>query len=98
MDKFDVTFCKGNGTSIDYHFCREVGCHGTDDTHGYTFDEAKEVVVRSLERELKSWRAMSFEEWRRYTHPTEKEMNEDMSMVEDLYALEEETRLARTEQ
>ena len=60
MDKFDVTFLQRKlAISIDYHFCREVDCHGTNDTHGYTFDEAKEVVVRYIERELKTWRAMS---------------------------------------
>ena len=95
MDKFDVTFA-GTGVSIGYHFCREEDCHGTNDTHGYSFDEAKKVVVHYLERELGIWRGLSPERWRRNYHPTEKEMNEDMSVAEDLYALGEESRTAQS--
>ena len=96
MNKFDVTF-SGSGTSIDYHFCRDPDCFGTSDAHGYSFDEAKEVVVRHLERELETWRAMSSEDWRRNNHPTEKEMDEDMSMAEDLCAFQQEKWLALNE-
>lgn len=94
MDKFDVVFSEG-GASIKYHFCKEKDCSGTNDVHGYSFDKAKEVVICYLERELKTWRTMSFEQWRRETYPTEKEMNEYMAMAEDIYALEEEERFAR---
>ena len=96
MGRFDVIF-KGSETSIDYHFCRDPDCFGTNEDHGYSFDEAKEVVVRELEMKLKLWRAMSFEAWRRSTHPTEKEMYEDLSVAEDIYAMEEEARLAQDE-
>ena len=82
MDRFDVIFRSGR-ILIDYHFCRNTDCFGTDDTHGYSFNEAKEVVVRYFERELETWRAMSFEDWSRNNHPTEKEMYEDMSVAED---------------
>ena len=90
MDRFDVVF-SGGSIRIEYHFCEE------DDTHGSSFDEAKEIVVSHLEQRLKIWRAMSFEAWRRSNHPTEKEMYEDMSVAEDIYAMEEEARLARDE-
>ena len=97
MDRFDVVFSEGNA-EIDHHFCREVDCFGTNETHGLSFDEAKEIVVKYLEQRLAIWRAMSFESWRRSRHPTEKEMYEDIAMAEDIYALQQEEWLARNEQ
>ena len=82
MNRFDVSFL-GSQVSIDYHFCRESDCFGTDDSHGYSFDEAKEIVVSHLESELSAWRAMSSEDWRRGNHPSEKEMYEDMDRAQD---------------
>ena len=81
MDRFDVISGLPR-VSIDYHFCRDEECFGTSGTHGYSFDEAKEVVISQLERQLRDWRAMSFEDWRRNNHPTEKEMDEDLSKIE----------------
>ena len=96
MGRFDVVFSEGS-VWIDYHFCRENDCFGADETHGYSFDKAKEVVVSHLEKRVEIWRNTSFESWRRNSHPTEEEMNEDMAMAEDLYALEEEAQFARSE-
>ena len=94
MAKFDVTF-KSGGPSIDYHFCREVNCFGTNDAHGYSFDKAKDIAVRYLEEELRMWRAMSFEDWRRSNYPTKEEVNEFLSTAGDLYALQEKAQLTR---
>ena len=85
MGRFDVVF-REEDVRIDYHFCRENDCFGTDETHGYSFDKAKEVVVSHLETRLKIWRTMSFEAWRRNNHPTEKEMYGNMDRAEALYA------------
>ena len=85
MDRFDVTF-SSSPISIDYHFCREDDCFGTNDTHGYSFDEAKEVVVHKLRMRLEAWLNMSFEDWRRDMHPTEKEMDEDMDRAQGFYS------------
>ena len=74
MDRFDVIFSEGN-VKIEYHSYEEDG------THGSSFDEAKEIVIRHLEQRLEIWRAMSFEDWRRSHHPTEGEMYEDMSFT-----------------
>ena len=89
MHRFDVTLGK-SGVSIDYHVCREEA----DNNHGYSFDEAKKVVIGLIEEELEVWQAMSFENWRRNYHPTEKEIDEDMAMEEDLLALREEAQLS----
>ena len=89
MERFDVIF-KGPSVSIDYHFCRDIDCFGTDETHGNSFDEAKEAVISHLKRELETWRGMSYEEWKRTNYPTEKEMDEDMDRAESLYDLVEE--------
>ena len=97
MGRFDVVFSEGS-VWIDYHFCRENDCFGADETHGYSFDKAKEVVICHLKKELKVWRAMSAETWRRSNHPTEKEMYEDLSVAEDIYAMEEEAWPARSKQ
>ena len=77
MNRFDVIF-DGSKVSIDYHFCRDHDCFGTNDSHGFSFKEAKEVVVKHLEEELKTWRSTFYEEWRRNNHPTEEEVYEDM--------------------
>ena len=92
MDKFDVVF-DGGSIRIEYHFCREDDCFGTDETHGYSFDEAKEIVIHRLDVGLEVWRTMSLKAWKRNNHPTEKEMNEDTDRAEALYA-----PLARDEQ
>ena len=88
MDRFDVVF-SGGSIRIEYHH------HKEDGTHGSSFDEAKEIVINHLERRLKIWRDMSFEAWKRSRHPTEEEMYEDLSVAEDIYAMEEEARLVR---
>ena len=89
MDRFDVIF-EGSKVSIDYHFCRGVVLGEMNDTHGYSFREAKKIVVQHLEAELQVWRVMSFKEWRRANHPTEKEMYEDMDRAGSLYDLVDE--------
>ena len=94
MSRFDVIY-KSGGTSMAYHFCRAADCFGTDDTHGYSFDEAKEVVVRHLETTLETWRAMSFEDWRRNNHPTKEEMDEDMDLAYEDMAREMEDAEAK---
>ena len=76
MDRFDVIFGEKE-VAIDYHFCREDDCFGTNDTHGYTFHEAKKIVVSHLKERLEEWQAMSLEGWRRNNRPTEEEMDED---------------------
>ena len=97
MGGFDVVFSEGS-VRIDYHFCRENDCFGADETHGYSFDKAKEVVVSHLEKRLEIWRTTPFEAWRRNNHPTEEEMYGDMDRAEDIHALEQEEWLTRSEQ
>ena len=92
MDKFDVVF-DGGSIRIMCHFCKEDGCFGTNETHGYSFDEAKEIVIHRLDVELEVWRTMSLKDWRRNKYPTEKEMYGDMNRAEARYA-----PLARDEQ
>ena len=94
MNRFDITFTR-DGASIDYHFCKEEECFGTNEDHGYSFDEAKEAVTHYLEKELKVWGNMTFEDWRRANHPTEDELNDYLSMAEDIDAMQEEEWLAR---
>lgn len=64
--RFDVIY-EGMGTRIDYHFCRqwddEGGCYGTRQDHGYSFEEAKQVVIDQLQSEIDHWRALTYDKW-----------------------------------
>jgi len=58
--KFDVVYHKDYVT-INYHFCRELdengdGCHGTNPDHGYTLEQAIEIVAIWHENQAKLWR------------------------------------------
>ena len=56
-----------HGVHIDYHFCREwdgdVGCHGTNPDHGFTFEEAQEQIAEWHEEKAKRVRKTTQEEW-----------------------------------
>lgn len=61
--RFDVVWGESGEPYLDYHFCREWGCYGTDQTHGFTFEAAREEIARWYEEKARRWRAMTFEEW-----------------------------------
>lgn len=42
--KWDVIY-RENDVNIEPHFCRDDGCYGTNLTHGFTFDEAKQHLI-----------------------------------------------------
>ena len=65
-NRFDVIYDE-KGVHIDYHFCREwvgdEGCYGTNDTHGFSFEEAREHLVKWYEEEVVRLRKMTLEQW-----------------------------------
>ena len=61
--KYDVIYDK-NGIHLDYHFCREFdenmdGCFGTNEDHGFSFEEAKEEVAIWHEQRAKDIRSIT---------------------------------------
>lgn len=60
--RFDVEY-KGNGASLDYHFCREWdedgGCYGTNENHGLSFEDACEEIAQWHEQQAKAFRDRS---------------------------------------
>lgn len=62
--RWDVVY-KENHVSIEPHFCREWdhtgGCYGTNPEHGYSFDEACDIVA--------DWYDEQSKQWRNRTHP-----------------------------
>lgn len=72
--RYDVIHIgKGPIPTIDIHFCREMwynpetneldGCFGFAPNHGFSWEEAKQIVIRTLEKELVRWRAMTEDEY-----------------------------------
>lgn len=63
--RFDVYL--RDGCSLSYHFCREwdndEGCYGTNPNHGYSFEEAKQEIVRFYERQAAYWQKITPDEW-----------------------------------
>jgi len=57
--RFDVVY-RAHDVIIEPHFCREWsengGCYGTDPDHGYSFDEACDIVAQWYEEQAKQWR------------------------------------------
>lgn len=57
--KFDVIY-DGDKATIETHFCREWdengGCYGTNPEHGFTLDEACDIVAEWYENQAKEWR------------------------------------------
>lgn len=49
--KYDVVFRGREIPQIEPHFCREYDCFGTNEDHGFSWQEAKEEVARWLEVE-----------------------------------------------
>jgi hypothetical protein len=64
--RYDVVY-DVNGPILTFHFCREWdengGCYGTNPDHGFTFEEAKEIVLEHYSSLLNQWKEMSEEEW-----------------------------------
>lgn len=52
---FDVIY-RDSSFSIEPHFCRELGCFGTNPDHGYTLEEACEEIAQHLEMEANAFR------------------------------------------
>ncbi len=63
---FDVVYGE-HGISIDYHFCREWdqdgGCYGTNPNHGFSFEEAREMVASWHEERAREARKTTLTEW-----------------------------------
>jgi hypothetical protein len=72
MTTYDVSYGP-DGIGIDCHFCREWtlntatgewdGCYGTDPNHGYSFDEARALIVLWHRGEVDKWEKMTEEKW-----------------------------------
>jgi hypothetical protein len=65
--RFDVIYGP-DGIRLDYHFCREWdgeegGCYGTNPNHGFSFDEAKEVIVSHYKNLVLGWETKTLEQW-----------------------------------
>lgn len=37
---------------IQPHFCREFGCYGTNKNHGFTWEEARDILIDYYEKEI----------------------------------------------
>lgn len=60
-DKYDISWGQQHPT-IDVHFCREWdddkgGCYGTNPDHGYSIEEAAEVIAQWHEEQMNLWRS-----------------------------------------
>lgn len=58
--RYDVVYYQHGGAGIDSHFCREWddddgGCYGTNETHGYSWEEAVAMVVEHFEVYKQVW-------------------------------------------
>lgn len=57
--RFDVVY-RAHHVSIEPHHCIEwsedIGCYGTNPDHGYSFDEACDIVAEWYEEQAKQWR------------------------------------------
>tara|TARA_Y100000310_G_C20704127_1_gene833255 strand:- start:6922 stop:7155 length:234 start_codon:yes stop_codon:yes gene_type:complete len=53
--KYDVWYGP-EGPSLELHFCRDIDCFGTNEDHGFTFDEACEDIASYYENQSKLWR------------------------------------------
>lgn len=56
--RFDVVY-KDNSCTIEPHFCREWdesgGCYGSNESHGYSFEEACRIVSDWHKSEAEEW-------------------------------------------
>ena len=55
MTTYDV-FYRDNGVHIAPHFCREMGCFGSNPDHGYTLEQAAEQCAEYYEQQAKAFR------------------------------------------
>lgn len=62
--RFDVHYYADSSVDIDFHFCREWGCGGTNPNHGFSFNGARDHIVHHYEKLADHWRTMTYEKWR----------------------------------
>ena len=67
--RFDVVR-REDSTTIEPHFCSKFGCYGTNPNHGYTLEEACDIIATSLETLAKSWRDKTHSDIQYYLNNT----------------------------
>jgi|TARA_Y100000310_G_scaffold71297_1_gene67137 hypothetical protein len=54
---YDIVYRSKDEAYLEPHFCREwegdCGCYGTNEMHGFTFEEAKEELAKHYEAKAK---------------------------------------------
>lgn len=66
--RFDIVY-KGTGEcTVEPHFCRDYDCFGTNPDHGYTLEEACNIVTEYYEELYKSWLNRTHEDIKYYTN------------------------------
>ena len=48
---------------VEPHFCRDYDCFGSNPDHGYSFEEAKEDIIKSLQSEIDWWKSQTEKEY-----------------------------------
>lgn len=64
MNRYDIIFGSEGlhpWVAVSPHFCRELGCFGTDPDHGYTWEQAREEVAKWHEEQAQYWRTLATE-------------------------------------
>ena len=56
--RYDVLY-RHDRVSLQHHFCRDIDCFGTNENHGFTLEEAKEMIIK--------WHQDQIEYWKNYT-------------------------------
>lgn len=76
MTTFDIHW-RIDGPQIEYHFCREWGCYGSNPDHGFTLDDAIEEVASYFEEQAKLYRLKSHPDLDHIINPPEDTYNEN---------------------
>ena len=54
--RYDIIYASHDEIRIEPHFCREIGCHGFNESHGATWEQAREAVAKYYEGRAAHWR------------------------------------------
>jgi hypothetical protein len=67
-NRYDICYRLDGTPTLEFHYCREYGCYGSNPEHGYSFEEARQEVLNWLRaeytREIKYWEEVKEEEYR----------------------------------
>ena len=56
--RYDIVFSPEGLVYPESHFCRYIDCFGSNEDHGYSWEEAKEQMILYYKSKVEEWENM----------------------------------------